>query len=73
MQKDGWPPGQTGYKGKEQGFSLMAPEASGVNIINIRTSPQLSSDGQTPEGGASGGSSEHVTRMRTIQASFSSV
>ena len=35
MQKDGWPPGQAGYKGEEQGFSLMAPEASGVNIINI--------------------------------------
>ena len=39
MQKDGWPPGQAGYKGEERGFSLMALEANGVNIINIRTSP----------------------------------
>lgn len=71
MQKDGWPPGQAGYKGEEWGFSLMALEANGVNII-IRTSPNYSDD-QTPEGGASGGSSESVTRMRTGQAFFSSV
>lgn len=59
-----------GYKGKEQGFSLMALEASGVNIINIGEHPPNYLQMVKPPREGPGGSSEHVTRMRTIQASF---